>query len=384
MAQGNGPTAAVERLFHSTTPEADWFTDAFVAAVPPQQVRAIVDGLVADFGAFLAVRLDEGVGTVRLERADIPVRISLDTSGRIAGLLFGPPVSTAADPAAIAKQIEAAASGTVAMLATVDDATVVDRRSDRSMALASAFKLFVLAAYEAAIAEGRLTRDHVVEVTESDRSLPSGVLQTLAPGTPITLELLSGLMIQQSDNTATDILMRVVGRGAVDRMMPEGGPTPTTAELFKLKAAGQANRREAFAIGDQAARQAILDGLKVEPLPAAHQLEATATWREIEWFATPRELCRVLMDQRAAPALNGVPNPLVARDDWPWIGFKGGSEFGVLSLSVAGVSPQGRRACAVVVANGDAAQPEDRLSFLLSALFRSLAPDRSPTSQNRE
>ncbi|MEM9782677.1 MAG: serine hydrolase [Pseudomonadota bacterium] len=383
-AQGNGPTAAVERLFGATAPEASWFTDAFAAAVPPQQVSAIIDGLVADFGALLAVRIDDGVGTVQLERAAIPVRVNLDGSGRIAGLLFGPPVPTAADPAAIADQIEAAATGTAAVLAILDEETVVDRHADRPMAVASAFKLFVLAAYEAAVAEGRRARDDVVEVLESDRSLPSGVLQTLAAGTPVTLELLAGLMIQQSDNTATDILMRVLGRDAVDRMMPRGGPTPTTAELFKLKAAGQAARREAFAIGDPAARQAILDRLKDDPLPAAHQLDAAATWREVEWFATPRELCRVLMDLRAAPALNGVPNPLVTRDAWPWVGFKGGSEFGVLALSVAGVSPEGRRACAVVVANGDAAQADDRLSLLMSAFFRSLAPDEAPVSEDEE
>ncbi|MEM9763455.1 MAG: serine hydrolase [Pseudomonadota bacterium] len=384
IEQGNGPTAAVERLFHSTAPEADWFTDAFVAAVPPQQVSAIVDALVADFGAFLAVRLDDGVGTVQLERADIPLRITLDTNGRIAGLLFGPPVPTAADPAVIADQIEATATGTVAVLAIIDGETVVDRRADRPMAIASAFKLFVLAAYEAAIVEGRRARDHVVEMEERDRSLPSGVLQTLAPGTPVTLELLAGLMIQHSDNTATDILMRVIGRDAIDRLMPQGGPTPTTAELFKLKAEGRAARREAFAIADQSARQDILDRLEVEPLPAAQQLEAIATWREVEWFATPRELCRVLMDQRAAPALNGVPNPLVARDGWPWVGFKGGSEFGVLALSVAGISPEGRHTCAVVVANGDAAQPDDRLSFLMSALFRSLAPNKPLASEDQE
>lgn len=48
MAQGKGPTAAVERLFGATTPEANWFTVTFVSAVPPQQVNAIVDGLAAD------------------------------------------------------------------------------------------------------------------------------------------------------------------------------------------------------------------------------------------------------------------------------------------------------------------------------------------------
>ncbi|MEM6679670.1 MAG: serine hydrolase, partial [Pseudomonadota bacterium] len=332
VAPALSPAIAVERLFVERPIPAAWFTGDFVAAVPPDQVGAIVAGLVADFGALVEVDLEKGVGTVALERASVPVTVHLDAGGRIAGLLFGPPVPTAADPTAIADQIAEAAVGSAAVLALVDGVSIVARHADRPMAVGSAFKLFVLAAYEAAIADGRLARDQVVTLLETDRSLPSGVLQTLAPGTPVTLEVLAGLMIHQSDNTATDALMRVVGRDAVDAAMPRGAPTLTTAELFKLKTQGDGARRQAFAAGDEAARRTIIDALAKLPLPAPHQIETAATWREAEWFATPQELCTVLLAHRAAPALGGAPNPLVAQHDWPWTGFKGGSEFGVLAL----------------------------------------------------
>lgn len=371
-AGASAPAAAVERLFGDEPPRPGWFSESFLAAVPSARVAAIVNGIVADFGAFVGVRMNDGEGTVLFERAVVPVTVSLDAEGRIAGLMFGPPVPTGGDPAAVAALVEDAATGEVAILATVDGTPLVARDADRPMAVGSAFKLFVLSAYEAAVAEGRLRRDAVVELTEADRSLPSGVLQTLAPGTPVTLELLAGLMIQHSDNTATDALMRVLGRDAIDAALPRGAPVPTTSELFKLKAAGEAARRRAYAEGDEATRRAILEGLADEPLPTAARIEATASWRDVEWFVTARELCEVLLRLRDAPALGGAPNPLVAREGWPWVGFKGGSELGVLNLGAAGVSPSGRTACAVVTANGDDAQPEERIALLFSALFRSL------------
>ena len=64
---------------------------------------------------------------------------------------------------------------------------------------------------------------------------------------------------------------------------------------------------------------------------------------------------------------------MVERDGWSWVGFKGGSEFGALNHpSAAGTTPDGRTACAVVTANGDAAQPDDRLAMLFGALLRTL------------
>ena len=133
------PAAAVERLFVETPPQADWFTSDFNAAVPPAQLGTIVSGLVADFGALLAVRIDGRSGEAELERALVPVTVDLDSEGRIAGLLFGPPVPIQPDPAAIADQIEAVAVGETAVLALVDGVSVVARNADRPMAVGSAF-----------------------------------------------------------------------------------------------------------------------------------------------------------------------------------------------------------------------------------------------------
>lgn len=376
---------AVARLFAPGPVDPTWFTPDFLAAVPATRVDAIVEELTADFGAFVAARVTDGEGVAELERALVPVSISLDGEGRIAGLLLRPPEPTGGEVTSIAERIAGAAQGEVAVLATeqitelapeADAGAWSDRvvmRADAPMAVGSAFKLAVLRAYEDAVEAGTLRRADVTDLTEGDRSLPSGVLHTLRPGTPVTLEVLAGLMIAHSDNTATDALIRVVGRDAMEAISPRNRPFLTTAELFKLAAVGNEAHRAAYAAGDEAERRTVLRALAAMPLPRVDAIRPRATWQDAEWFMTARELCALLVSLRDAPALNGVPQPLVAVEGWPWVGFKGGSEFGVLNLSAAGTTPDGRTICAVVTANAAEAQPDDRLALLFGALFRRLA-----------
>ena len=249
--------------------------------------------------------------------------------------------------------------------------------ADRPMAAGSAFKLLVPRAYEDAVARGDLGRADVTLLTEADRSLPLGVLQTLRPGTPVALKSLAGLMIQHSDNTATDALMRVLSTEALEAISPRNRPFLTTVQFFKFISAKAEDRRAADAGGDVAGRRAILKELADDPLPEGSDIQPHPTWGDAEWRITARELCDLLASLREAPALNGRPEPLLAgllkRDGWSWVGFKGGSGFGVLNLSAAGITPYGRTVCAVLTANGEAAQPEDRLAVLFAAMLRSLA-----------
>lgn len=59
--------------------------------MPTAQVDAIDESLTADFDAFVKERVDGTEGTVRLERALVPVSVTLDAEGRIAGPLLRPP-----------------------------------------------------------------------------------------------------------------------------------------------------------------------------------------------------------------------------------------------------------------------------------------------------
>ena len=99
----------------------------------------------------------------------------------------------------------------------------------------------------------------------SGRSLPSGMLHNWPEGAPVTLHTLASLMISISDNTATDILLGLVGRENVERMMGRIGiaapernrPFLATREIFALKTAPEAEQR-AFIEADEAGRRRLL------------------------------------------------------------------------------------------------------------------------------
>ena len=75
-------------------------------------------------------------------------------------------------------------------------------------------------------------------LTEADRSLPSGTLQDAPIGSRYTLRDLAARMIRESDNTATDLLLRTVGRAGVEARLGQTA-MPNTREALALKKHGE-------------------------------------------------------------------------------------------------------------------------------------------------
>jgi hypothetical protein len=95
---------------------------------------------------------------------------------------------------------------------------------DRRFPTASLIKLAVMVETYHQIAEGKLAKDKVIEVRESDRAGDESVpLNMLHPGIRVTIPDLLNLMIAYSDNTATNLLVREVGAGNADRRMESYG-----------------------------------------------------------------------------------------------------------------------------------------------------------------
>lgn len=83
--------------------------------------------------------------------------------------------------------------------------------SDRTFPTASAFKVPVLAEVYRQAGEGRFGLDDRIPVRASDIVKGSGVLRALAPELAPTVHDLATLMIIVSDNTATNMLVDLVG-----------------------------------------------------------------------------------------------------------------------------------------------------------------------------
>ena len=89
---------------------------------------------------------------------------------------------------------------------------------------ASLIKVAVMVEVFHQIAEGKLRRDRTVTLTDADKAgdetVPSNVLHA---GVTLTVSDLLRLMIAWSDNTATNLLVRLVGTANVDRRLESYG-----------------------------------------------------------------------------------------------------------------------------------------------------------------
>ncbi|MBI4540084.1 MAG: serine hydrolase [Gemmatimonadetes bacterium] len=113
-------------------------------------------------------------------------------------------------------------------------------RADLPLSTRSAIKVAVMVQAYRDADEGRLNLDARHEVTPDELRGGSGLLKTFAPGLRPTNRDLITQMIITSDNTATDIVLKTVGRDRVNQMLRELGYKETrmqrsTGELFKAR-----------------------------------------------------------------------------------------------------------------------------------------------------
>lgn len=99
--------------------------------------------------------------------------------------------------------------------------------ADTPFPTASVIKVAVMVEVFHQIAEGRVRRDDTISLDESAKVGGSGVLQRLHGGLVLTVGDLLDLMMTVSDNTATNLLVNLVGTANVDRRLAGYGLTHT-------------------------------------------------------------------------------------------------------------------------------------------------------------
>ena len=360
LAQSDGQMQQrAEQVVQALRGEAaytDVFAPAFTAAVPQAQFAAINLQLTAQVGALVGLErvtpgAAPGSGTIaiRYERAIVSGPIQLDSAApwQVVGLRlndFAPINDAGLSPLA---QVQALPGVTALLFARLDGSQVLaEHNSDRQMAVGSTFKLYVLSALSQSIARGEHRWDEVVPLDQ--RSFPSGQMQDWPRGTPVTLQTLATMMIAISDNTATDQLIAVLGRDAVEAELLASGhadptatlPFLTTRELFLLKL-GEDNALHTYAAADATTRRAMLAQLQDRNLDMADVQRVFGPgprFIDIEWFASGHDLARIyarLVDDPVALAILSI-NLGTDRghfSEWAYAGYKGGSEPGVLNFS---------------------------------------------------
>ena len=377
-------------LLRGETQPAELFTATFLQQVPAAQVTAITDQLRAQYGAVQQVERIEaqsataGVAYVAYERATLRFSLAIEPVPpyRVQQLLVvgsdlrGDTLARVTDEF---RALPGRASLAIARLGDGAPAPAASHEAGRPMAIGSTFKLFILAELARSIGAGERRWSDVVSLDR--RSLPSGIMQDWPAGAPVTLHTLAALMISRSDNTATDILLHVVGRESVERLMPALGvraaernrPFLSTLEMFALKTAPDALLR-AWLSGSEAERRRIttrdLAAASAASIDATRLVAAPTRIETLEWFASTEDLVRTMDwlrrngdDETLAilsisPGVGGVN-----RQDFLYLGYKGGSEPGVINLTWL-VRSRGGEWFAVSGTWNDPAAPVDEARFV--------------------
>ncbi len=130
------------------------------------------------------------------------------------------------NPRAWIEQIQKDFSGTLGVAAKrldVQDGELVSLNAETVFPTASVIKVPILVEVFRQVEQGSLSLDSKLSLKEKDKVGGSGILKELHAGLELTLLDLAKLMIVISDNTATNMLIELVGRDSVNKTMRKLG-----------------------------------------------------------------------------------------------------------------------------------------------------------------
>jgi len=292
---------------------------------------------------------ESGQFTLTFEKGvEMQMTLTIDrqTPPRIVSIWFSPPVSSFKDIASIIKEIKKLPGRVNFEIARLDDKLTVTHtlHADQALAIGSTFKLYLLGT----IVAKKRPWDDVVKLEDRYKSLPSGILQTWPDGSPVTLHTLATEMISISDNTAADHVLYTLGRETVESQMAKIGnsnperswPMLSTLEMFKIKSNAALIKQYTQSNIDE--RRRLLDGrigqMSRAGLAPFSEGKPIAI-EKVEWFASADDLCRAMnwfhqkKDETALSILAINPGATSMRSEFDYIGYKGGSEPGVLNFT---------------------------------------------------
>jgi hypothetical protein len=373
------------------------FDAGLLAMVSPaalnEWLEAVNEWLQAGAGPKLvSIRVDEQtmvVGVVSGGGAGPQARVGLTVGSRgligdldISPAILGPVPDTWTGVDAALRSVAPQVRLLVADISNGSCQRVHSINPDTAAPVASVFKLYVLHALGNAVASGKVGWDQPLTIKPRLKSLPSGVLQYEPDGTQISVLDAAAKMISISDNTATDMLINLVGRSAVEAALTEAGmddpslnrPFLTTRETFILMLEQWPTLANRYVGANEAGRRALLaNTVDRLPLPDIAAMRALITRGEmggLGWLASASDICRAyasLADLARRPRLSPIGQVLSLNDDilqldpaqWQTTWYKGGVGGGVLALAYLATTRTGQSYVVVTALAQNRSQPID-------------------------
>jgi beta-lactamase class A len=346
---------------------ADYFSPIFLEAIPAEKVKAITDDIISTYGLPLRVLSVEKAGenhaTVKVEFekaiATISINIESTTPNKVDGL-HASDFALKDDSIEKVTQAFSALPGKSSFL--VQSLSPDGKKSgfnfDTSMAIGSIFKLYILAELATEIEAGERKWTDMVPLT--DQSFSSPKTTKLTKGAMVSLQDLATWMISVSDNGAADTLLRLLGRSKVEQKLALVGhsnperilPFLTTVEAFALKAPANTKLRKRYLTSTEKQQRLFLTtqakNLSYAKIDAKTFASGPVYIDTIEWFASAYDLGRILNSLRQSGSKTALDilaiNPgvsAVSAEKWSYLGYKGGSEPGVMAMSFLGQTKSG-------------------------------------------
>lgn len=353
--------------FRQTPSDYDkMFAPSFLAQVPAPKLTAIFADYFSKLGRCTQAKqtapLSANAGRFDFifeKGYSVPATLAIDADEPrlLNSLLLGIPIRNSATLDEIVNELKTLPGETSLLITSLGkDATrpIIAYNADREMAIGSAFKLYILSELVREVGARERKWADTVPLDGKIASLPSGMLQSWPAGSPVTLHTLASMMISISDNTAADELLTTLGRERVEAILAVTGHTEpelnvpflSTLEMFKLKGEPTGQAAAAYLALDAKGRRAFLaDAIaKVKSEDAKPFQDGKPAYVDkIEWFASAADMCRVMnwlrqqtegdKTARQILAINPGSGLSIPRDKWQYVGFKGGSEPGVLNMT---------------------------------------------------
>ena len=323
------------------------FAPSFLAQIPPEKFRAFTESLRTGVQRLELVRVEATQGNTRLQAITraatgalfrVLLAVEPEPPHRITALLVKPDEEPAkAPPVHSWNEAEGslrALAPRVSLFAAEIEADrcmpIHELAADESLAVGSAFKLFVL---------GALAREVELGSLAWSDSLPGRGTRTLLS----TAEK----MIERSDNGAADDLVVAVGREAIEHFARSNGaddprlsPLLLTRETFAIRYGTSDEEKARFAKGSRDQRLVLAREASTRKWNPPVKPSAVGT---VGWFAPLRGLCsvaaqlhRMAVNPKTAPVgrlLAANPGVRDTDAEFSYIGYKGGSEPGLFNIN---------------------------------------------------
>jgi len=338
------------------------FAASFLKQVPAEQLVAGVKQITAGLGFCISTRIVESTGAYKAKAEattsngyTIPISIGIESQPpyHIEALFLKMPVKDSKNIEAVIEAIKALPGETSFFAKNLSTCAVIGIHDTTSyLPIGSTFKLYILGELARSIEAGQHQWSDVIQLDTNLFSLPSGVMQSWPHGSPVTLHTLAAEMISISDNTATDHLLNYLDADNVQKNQAAMGhsdpslndPFMSTRQLFILKFSDSARRAATYASLNVAERKKMLT--KISQTVSRNDvnfIDTVVMPDKLEWFARTPDLVRAMSwlknasDEPHTQALRGIlsinPGLNIDTATWTYIGYKGGSETGVLNMT---------------------------------------------------